>query len=482
MYKRFFDKIALSYLIIIAIVFVMIIVYASSAARKDLIEEKETNLANEATYIREEFINPYINGKLPDKALQDNLNKLDTTLDIRIWYLDVNGNLLFASNPPSKEGDTSLYAKLPTNIFKLDNSGIFLNSFSSIGDFYGTFSQQVISYGTPIDGTATSAQGMIILHAPFRQISDLMQNMFISFFVPICFIIILSMVALMILARKILNPLNQLNDAAKQYAAGNFDVKTGITSDDEIGELASNLEYMASELSKLDEYRKSFVANISHDFRSPLTSIKGYIEAMLDGTIPKDNQERYLKIVLSETQRLTKLTTSMLDMNKNDSYGLKLNLTNFNVTEIIDSTSDIFEGTCKERYIVIRKNYQVSTPIVHADKTRIQQVIYNLVDNAIKFSPHGSTITISVKEIDDKILVSVKDTGHGIQKEQQAKIWDRFYKGDTSRGKDKQGSGLGLSIIQEIIRAHGENITLSSTPGQGSEFVFSLKKAEIEGV
>ena len=229
-------------------------------------------------------------------------------------------------------------------------------------------------------------------------------------------------------------------------------------------------------MNKLEEYRRAFIANISHDFRSPLTSIKGYIEAILDGTIPPENQERYLKIVLSETHRLTKLTASMLELNNSDSYGLQLKLTDFDINPVIDSTIDLFEGVCTKRYIVIRKNCTASDTYVHADKTKIQQVIYNLTDNAIKFSPHGSTITITVSDADDKLLISVKDSGRGIDKASQTKIWDRFYKEDTSRGKDKQGSGLGLSIIKEIIRAHDETITLNSTPGVGSEFTFSLKK------
>lgn len=479
MYKQFFDKIALSYIAIISFVFVIIILYASNMARQNLIQEKKTSLENEAQYICEEFLIPYQNGDLTDSELQAELNELDTILDIRIWYTNSYGLLLFASDSDiQSDENTTIYNILPDNISELDSTGALFQTFSMIGNFYGVFNIQMLSYGTPIytDEEQSMSSGYILLHAPFRQISDIMKNMFINFLVPICIIIIASMILLLILARRILRPLNQLNYAAKEYAAGNFDVKTGITSNDEIGELASNLEYMATELSKLDDYRKSFVANISHDFRSPLTSIKGYIEAMLDGTISKDNQERYLNIVLSETKRLTKLTASMLEMNRNDSYGLTLNLTNFNVMGIIDSTIDIFEGTCKERYIVIRKNCQVERPIVRADKTRIQQVIYNLVDNAIKFSPHGATITISVNELDNKVLVSVKDKGRGIDRKEQNKVWERFYKADTSRGKDKQGSGLGLSIIREIIRAHGEDITLTSTPGQGSEFVFTLKK------
>lgn len=472
MYKRFFDKIALSYLIIIVVISIMIILYASNAVRQNLITEKQTNLTNQAHYIAEEFVIPYQNEEISSSQLQNAFNHLEDTLGIKIWYSDNTGKILYISHPDS-------YENLPTNLYELDRSGTLTGEFYLIGNFYNTFSESMLTYGMPADGNKASNYGAITVHIPFSQVSDVMKNMIFNFIVPICVLIILSMILLLFLARKVLVPLNQLNQAAREYAAGNFEVKTGITSKDEIGELASNMEYMASELNKLDEYRKAFIANISHDFRSPLTSIKGYIEAMLDGTIPKDNQERYLNIVLSETQRLTKLTASMLEMNKSDSYGLKLNFITFDIMEIIDSTIDIFEGTCSQRYIVIRKNCKTKETIVRADKTKIQQVVYNLVDNAIKFSPHGATITLSVTDSGDKVYVAVKDTGRGIEKEKQTKVWDRFYKTDASRGKDKQGSGLGLAIIREIIRAHDENITLTSTPGVGSEFKFSLKKSKV---
>ncbi|MDE7366980.1 MAG: HAMP domain-containing histidine kinase, partial [Lachnospiraceae bacterium] len=359
----------------------------------------------------------------------------------------------------------------------LDDCGLLSGDCTFSGTLDDIFPEEMLTLGGPADGENAADAGILILHVPFSQISDIMKNMFLNFFVPICILIILSMLLLLFLSRRILVPLNQLNQTAKEYASGNLEIKTGIHSDDEIGELAANLEYMASELNKLEEYRRAFIANISHDFRSPLTSIKGYIEAMLDGTIPSKNQEHYLKIVLSETQRLTKLTAGMLELNQSDFYGLKLIFSDFDIKEIIDSTIDVFEGTCTKRYIVIRKNCLTTHTMVYADKTKIQQVIYNLVDNAIKFSPHGATITISVIDANEKLLISVKDTGQGIEKEKQSKIWDRFYKIDSSRGKDKQSSGLGLSIIREIIRAHDETIVLTSTPGIGSEFTFSIKKS-----
>ena len=264
---------------------------------------------------------------------------------------------------------------------------------------------------------------------------------------------------------------------AQDYSTGDFDAKTGIHTKDEIGQLADSMEYMASELSKLEEYRHDFISNISHDFRSPLTSIRGYVTAIQDGTIPPEKQERYLGIVLDETNRLTKLPQGLLDLNRLEMYGPYLKLTDFDFIEIVISSLNTFEIKCIDKNVAIYLNNHAEATVVTADKTKIQQVVYNLLDNALKFTPSGKNIYINIVEQGEKLRISIKDEGIGMSEETQKKIWTRFYKDDTSRGKDKEGTGLGLAITKEIIKAHNETITVSSTEGKGSEFVFTLPKA-----
>ena len=289
-------------------------------------------------------------------------------------------------------------------------------------------------------------------------------------------LIIISFLFLSRFANKILRPLAKINHVARQYASGNFDITLDIKRDDEIGELATSLNYMAGELSRADEYRRSFIANISHDFRSPLTSIKGYVEAILDGTIPPELEKKYLNVVLMESNRLAKLTSSLLTLNNLDNYDVILHKTTFNIVEVIQSISNTFEVLCNKKNIQLVTKYESEESLVFADQSKIQQVLYNLIDNAIKFSHENSIIRIEVSEKNTKYFISVKDFGDGIEKSKQKLVWDRFYKTDTSRGKDKQGTGLGLSIIKEIMKAHKENINLVSTEGVGSEFIFSLPK------
>ena len=233
---------------------------------------------------------------------------------------------------------------------------------------------------------------------------------------------------------------------------------------------------MAAQLKDMDDYQKKIVANVSHDFRSPLTSIKGYVEAMADGTIPPELYEKYLNIILFETERLTDLTGDLLTLNEFDTKELMLDKTEFDIQDIIKGTAESFEAVCTPKHISIELLLMPESVVAYADKRKIQQVLYNLIDNAIKFSENESSITIEVSEKNDKIFISVKDHGIGIPRKDLNKIWERFYKSDLSRGKDKKGTGLGLSIVKEVIQAHDEHINVISTEGVGTEFIFSLSR------
>ena len=298
----------------------------------------------------------------------------------------------------------------------------------------------------------------------------LMRGVYITFIV----IFLLSFIILLAFHFLVYRPLHKITEAATQYASGNLEYEIPVTTEDEMGYLSASLNYMSSQLRDMEDYQKKFVANVSHDFRSPLTSIKGYVEAMTDGTIPPELHEKYLKIILFETERLTDLTQDLLTLNEFDTNHLLLNREVFDIHEMIKHVAASFEGVCTQKKISIELVFATKHLNVNADKRKIQQVLYNLLDNAIKFSHPDSAIRIETNEKHGKVFVSVKDSGIGIPKDSLRLIFDRFYKTDLSRGKDKKGTGLGLSITKEIIQAHNENINVISTEGVGSEFIFSL--------
>lgn len=477
------DRIYLSFLLILIASFAIILVFTSQATRRAMITEKSETLANEADLISSQSIALYHAGYYTQEDLVEIFNYYSQTLNADIWYADIDGMIVAMS-------DSENYNQKPRNVFNLDPNYQLEKRFTTTGNFYKIYSKDIITYNFPISVNTVDQTGKVIetnsgaliVHTSSTQIYSLLKNIFGIIYLPCLIIIIIAFVLLGTISRKIIQPVKRLNSVAQEYSKGNFDVETGISSRDELGSLAQSMESMANDLSRLEEYRKDFISNISHDFRSPLTSIKGYIEAMLDGTIPEEKQERYLNIVLNETQRLTKLTSGLLDMNNLESFGPYLKLSDFDVIDVIKATLNTFEMKCIDKNVAIYLNNHAVNTVVTADKTKIQQVIYNLIDNALKFTPSGKKIHVTVTEKGEKLLISIKDEGIGMSEETRKQIWTRFFKGDASRGKDKQGTGLGLAITKEIMKAHNENIDVVSAENAGSKFTFSLTKRKSDSV
>lgn len=468
MKRSIMDKIFIIFLGLSVVLFVLIFVYTTFASKKALVEDKQNTLIHESQLIAEQVIVGYANGRLTRSEVQKNIDYFAQTLEVNIWYADKNGAFLTLSeNSP----------QIPRNIKYIKEDFDYTKAQSFSGDFYGVFENETISVVIPIL-TEGQPNGALFLHASTSSIDDVRRNIMQSTYIPFLLSVIVSFTLLAFISGKIMRPIKKLTAAAQNYAKGNFDQIIGMNSNDEIGELANTLDYMADELSKLDDYRKSFISNVSHDFRSPLTSIKGYVEAIKDGTIPPEKQDKYLDVVINETNRLTKLTTSLLELNEYDTYGLWLVKRDFDVVNIIKDVINTYEGRCIDQGVPIYLDNHCSNTLVYGDKQKIQQVVYNLVDNALKFTPSGKSIYIKLEEEKNKVFVSIIDQGKGISDEEQKKVWTRFYKVDRSRGRDKNGAGLGLAITKEIIKAHGEEITLTSIENLGSEFRFSIAKAE----
>ena len=318
----------------------------------------------------------------------------------------------------------------------------------------------------------------MIIHKPISSLVSSANGLTHISYQTLALLFLAAFIVLILFTYVVYIPIRKITRGADRFASGNFEEKIDVHSNDEIGYLAASLNYMANELNTLEEDQKKFVSNVSHDFRSPLTSIKGYVEAILDGTIPVELQDKYLNIILFETERLNKLTKSLLELNKFGKHGIMLDITEFDINNTIKTTVQTFEGTCLQKHISFNLILTGEKLFVSADISKIQQVLYNLIDNAIKFSHADSAITIETTEKNETVFVSVKDTGIGIPSDSLKKIWERFYKTDLSRGKDKKGTGLGLSIVKEIIQAHGENINCISTEGVGTEFIFTLPIAK----
>lgn len=434
---------------------------------RHMLNDEADRLYHEATVIADSYGSTYFGGTLSPDDLQKQFGALNAYLGCDIILLANDGKIIIGSPEP---GLDSVEDFDPT-----DGAA----GHHQIGYFYNTYDEKQLTVFYPVE-YRYAVLGYIVINKPVSVIKADANAVFNYNYITLALSFGFSAILIFIFYTSINKPLRRLTNSTERYAKGDFSVKSRLGRNDEIGRLADSLDYMASEIESLNGYQTKFLANISHDFRSPLTSIKGYLEAMLDGTIPPQMQEKYLNIVISETERLTKLTNNLLTMNHLNENGMVLDISDFDIIKIIKQTIETCEGECAKKLIKFKLVFSEKELYVSADQSKIQQVIYNLIDNAIKFSNNDSSIIISASEKGDKISVSIKDFGIGIPKESISKIWERFYKTDLSRGKDKKGTGLGLSIVKDIITAHKEYIDVVSTEGVGTEFIFALPKSKTE--
>jgi len=343
--------------------------------------------------------------------------------------------------------------------------------------FNDSFSTPVLTIGYPITMNNVT-QYALFIHTPMPyilQTIDEVRNLILN---VVGFVGSIVFIWIYTISKQMTKPLKEMNSVAKTIASGQFDKRIDVKGNDEIAELGLSLNHMAEELDKIEENRRSFIANISHDLRSPLTSIQGFITAILDGTIDTPHQEKYLKIVLSEAQRLIMMTNTILDLNQMQDHTKPIEKVTFNINQMIDKAILSLESRAKEKNISISKDLDLQHNWVIGEIDGINRVIQNLLDNAFKFVNEGGHIIIRTTFKQNKVWVSILNDGPAIPEEQQKLIWERFYKGDSSRGQDKKGVGLGLVIVKEIIKKHEEVIGVRSNEDEYVEFYFSLTQAQ----
>ena len=476
MRKSFFPKIALTLLIFIAVCFAILCTFTPIFTTHYLEKKEASLLYREATYVASDYAAEYYNEETTLEEFQKQIETVSRYLSANIWIISPTGEVLLTSESSNARFHTTAGDSLTVDDFDITDFG---NQYYTIGDFYDTFDQETLTVFASIT-VNYKMKGYVLIHKPVETITDSANDITWISYYTVGILILILILAILIWAFFYNRTLNRILDAAKTYSTGDYRKQITTRRNDELSYIANTLNYMATELDTLEEDQKKFISNVSHDFRSPLTSIKGYVEAIKDGTIPVEMQGKYLDIILFETERLTKLTHDLLDLNQMGHGSMRLDLSDFDINQMIRTTIMTFEGTCQKKGLSFDLVLTEEHLYVHADFSKIQQVLYNLIDNATKFSHNNTAIKIETNLRNDKVFVSVKDHGIGIPQDSIKKIWDRFYKTDQSRGKDKRGTGLGLAIVKEIINEHHEHINVISTEGVGTEFTFSIPLAERE--
>jgi signal transduction histidine kinase len=424
------------------------------------------NAVNVADFMKLVYENPI---PVPIKIVIDNLNSYSKLVDANIFVVDKAGKLLASSS-----NNVDYVSKIvPSSIMKTILNG---KVFKEVGNLGGMLSTQNNTVGAKIKLDNGAIVGAVFISANNNSIMNFVYDIIKIFLICAVIVLLLSFVVIYFVTSSIVKPVRQMSVAVKSFASGDFSKRVPVHGKDEIAQLAVSFNNMAASLATLEEMRRSFVANVSHELRTPMTSISGFIDGILDGTIPPEKNEYYLKIVSDETKRLSRLVRSLLDIAKIESGVIKVNALNFDIANMLNIILIGFEKRIEEKSLNIRINDAYGQLIVNADPDLTHQILFNLIDNAVKFADNNGYIEINFANINQKVFVGIKNSGIGIPAQDLPYVFDRFYKTDKSRSKDKKGLGLGLYIVKSILNLQGEDIVVKSEEGKYCEFVLTLKK------
>jgi len=497
MFKTIFSKLIAMFLVILAIAFTITGVMMSLFLDDYVTEEKAGTLETTSGWVNLVFsnylqnidIDNYASRARAELLLKDSLVSLGSFTNSYIWIVTDQG-YLFQSNMPASVTQKYInedgYVKIPDSKM-LPELLLKETTLREIGDFNGFFKDPFfdemgdvwLTVGRSYKYESANGTGFMIaiyMHTPVGEVIDARMRVIKYFLISGGVAIAIALLLIYIFSLRLSRPLKQIKNAAARIANGEFEKRVDIRSRDEIGELAGAFNQMAVALQNIEQMRRGFIANVSHELRTPMTSIRGFVEGILDGTIPPERQGKYLTIVKDETIRLNRLVNDLLDLAKMESGELKLTITTFDINELIRKCVIKFETMLIEKELSVDADFDEENMLVKGDPDAIERVLYNLMHNAIKFTPQGGRINLVTRKNKDLIEVTVRDSGIGIDENELDMIWDRFYKSDKSRSKDKTGTGLGLAIVRNIINEHGQSIRVESRPGEGTAFIFTLAR------
>ncbi|MBQ3071679.1 MAG: HAMP domain-containing histidine kinase [Oscillospiraceae bacterium] len=346
----------------------------------------------------------------------------------------------------------------------------------SVGTLSGLYEENRYLQGCRLNAESTDALlGYIIVSAPVSDTTAFLQGLFRIFLYTAGLVLLLALATSFLLSRNSAKPMRQLADTARRFGHGDLDARAEVgNSTIEMQELASAFNAMADDLKTTEQKRQEFIANVSHELKTPITTISGYLDGMLDGTIPSEDHAKYMQIVSVEIKRLSRLVRSMLDLSRVQANGARSEQpVVFDLGEAVSQVLVSFEQKINARGIDVRVELPERPLHTQASRDSITQVIYNLIDNAVKFCDEGGMLTASVAQVGAKAQVTIRNTGAEIPTEELPLIFDRFHKLDKSRSRDRDGVGLGLYIVKTILGAHGEDIWVESHDGVTS-FTFTL--------
>lgn len=437
--------------------------------KRELLLQNASSISDMASrFLTESGEESYV---LETEILRSFLNTFSQSIDADLFITDLQGEILLGNYPNSKLKNPGKVAIQPvTQAAK----GLY----ETRGTLGGMYKSNYLAIGVPMHAENGVCVGAVFAATSSATVTAYQGEAFKIFLGAAAAALAVTFCVVGAFAYRLVKPLRQMSAAAHSFGAGDFSVRVPVTSNDELGQLAMSFNNMANSLASGEGMRRSFIANVSHELKTPMTTIAGFIDGILDGTIPPEKQSYYLKIVSQEVKRLSRLVRTMLDLSRIDSGELRLHPARFDLTNTILVALLSFEKSIEDKNIQVLGLENAESLYVDGDPDMIHQVVYNLIENAVKFTNEGGYIQLIIRDQPSCVSVAVKNSGAGIPADEIALIFDRFYKTDKSRSQDKNGMGLGLYIVRTIIKLHGGEITVQSVENEYCQFEFWIPKRE----
>lgn len=473
-FSKYFSVIAMvvaSGFLAMTLLQILLSTQALGEEKRVLLQENAASIAEHtAIAATESHISPsgQVVYHLDQLSLSPILNLLSEAVDADIFVTDSRGKILLSSAAVGGHliGTTVFDTLVPR----------VKESYFEIGDLAGLYEKRQYIAATPVQ-VSDQVLGYVFVTSPASAMSQTLKDNLKIYALSVFGALLLCSAVVYLMTYRFVRPLRHMAAATRRFAQGDFSARVPVKGKDEVAELADALNHMAVSLSSVEGMRRSFIANVSHELKTPMTSIAGFVDGMLDGTIPPEKQPHYMKIVSDEVKRLSRLVRSMLDLSRIDSGELKMNSVRFDLAEVVCSVLVSSEQRIAKKRLNITGMEDCGKMEIQGDYDLMNQVLYNLLDNAIKFTNEGGDIDIRLHRTNGRIYVAVRNSGEGIPADEMPQIFERFYKSDRSRSLDKNGMGLGLYIVKTVIGLHGGEITVRSVPGEFTEFAFWLPAA-----
>ncbi len=479
MFKSVFTKFITAFMLIIVISFSAVAFFLCRMAQSFLLDERTAAAERISAGVTEFVADEFLSSDAVDFSQyvyfhRDPLASLISAFasgsdGMVILVTDDNGGILLVDDGNGQDQSNTNVSHNISMASLPQNGGTTFQS-----DLGGVFGAEYLVSMRAISDENGIMVGAVFACSSAEMVDGLVDTMAKTIIMSCLWVMIAALLAVYFISEKIIDPLKEMSKAAKSFAAGKFDVRVPVRGRDEVAELATAFNSMAASLAGLEDMRRSFLASVSHDLRTPMTTISGFIDGIIDGAIPPDRHEYYLNVIRGEVRRLSRLVGSLLDIARIQAGERKFNKTAFDICEMARLILISFEQKLDAKKLDVSFECGKDNMTVYADRDAIYQILYNIIDNGVKFSRDGGKYRVSILSRDKKVYVSVFNEGIGIPAEELPFVFERFYKSDKSRGLDKTGVGLGLYIAKTIIDAHEEEIWVKSVYGENCEFVFTL--------